>query len=188
MQSPIRMQVEFVAEADKLKVSYTVENGSSEPVMVLDRMWDKKAKAFNPDWAYVEIRNGRALVKRVMEAKPLKMVVEHPPTPYGRELKPGERLQDNFALSLPLTAFGAYDFFVKPNATLEEVELNEIGFMLAWTTPPKEPLPPSMKKVERNGEVVQPFTYYVLENEQRYVTSEPRKIRLAGRAKNPGPK
>jgi hypothetical protein len=183
VQSPIRMEAEFEVAGQILNVSYKVMNGSSEAILVLDRMWDKKAKAFNPNWAYVEIRGNRALVKRVMEAKPLKMVVEHPPVPYGREVKPGERLEGKFALTLPLAAVGAYDFFLKPNAVVEEVEVTELGFMLAWTTKPSEPLHPSMQKVTRDGEELQPFTYVILEPKQRFVTSEPRKIQFKGLAK-----
>ena len=184
VQSPIRMEAEFEVADQSLNISYTVKNGSSEAILVLDRMWDKKAKAFNPNWAYVEIRGSRALVKRVMEAKPLKMVVEHPPVPYGREVKPGERLEGKFALTLPLAAVGAYDFFLKPNAVVEEVTITELGFMLAWTTTPSEPLHPSMQRVVRDGEELQPFAYAILEPAQRFVTSEPRKIQFKGLAKH----
>jgi hypothetical protein len=187
VKSPIQMEVKFQADEQSLKVSYTVINGSSEPVLVLDRMWDRKAKALNPNWAYVDVRGNRALIKRVMDPKPLKMVVEHPRVPYGRKVLPGERLKGEFALSLPLTAFGQYDFFLKPNAVLEDVELVEVGFMLAWTTVPAEPLPPQMQKVEIAGEELQPISYHVLEGAQRFLTSEPQKVKVAGKAKTVPP-
>lgn len=185
MQSPVTMQAKIEAGTDALEISYRVTNGSSEPILILDQFWSKKAKGFDPDWAFVEIRGSKALVKRVMETKPKGLAIDFPPVPYGRSLAPGAQLEGKFRVALPLTAVNPYTFYVSPKAAPQPVDLTGVGFMLAWTTVPPEPLHPSMTRIEHEGMVLQPFTYYFLEGKQRFLTSEPKELSIKGVAMVP---
>lgn len=185
MQSPISMETKIEATDDALTVSYTVRNGSNEAILILDRLWNRKIKDFDPNWAFVEIRGSKALVKRVMEQKPRGLIVERPPVPYGRELAPGAELTGEFTLPLPLKADGSYDAYVMPNAVEQQVDLTDVGFMLAWTIKPAEPVPPSMRLVKRGEETLQPFAYHILDGQQRFLTSAPQTVQIKGIAKAP---
>jgi hypothetical protein len=180
MQSPITLQSKMEAGPDAIEISYRVTNGSAEPILLLDQLWNKQAKGFDPNWAYVEIRGSKALIKRVMETKPKGLAMDFPPVPYGRLIAPGATLEGKFAVPLPLTAANPYTYYVTPKAAPQPVQLTGLGFMLAWTTPPPEPVHPSMAKIEHDGMVLQPFTYYYLEGKQRFLTSEPKEIALPG--------
>lgn len=185
MQSPIQMQAQFEVTPEEIQVAYVVKNESTEPIMLLDTHWNRKAKAFDPNWALVEIRGSKALLKRIMETKPKGLMIEHPPAPYGRELAPGDSLEGKFTVPLPLVAFNPYDFYVMPDATSQEVDITDVGFMMAWTTVPPEPLDRSMRKIVRDGMTLQPFSYYFLEGKQRFLMSEPVKLQAKGIVKIP---
>lgn len=185
MQSPIQMQATLELKPEALEISYVVKNESSETVLLLDQLWNRKMKGFDPSWAFVEIRGSKALVKRIMETKPVGLVAERPPVPYGRMLEPGSSLEGKISLPVPMAASNPYAFYVTPDLVDQEVDLTDVGFMVAWTTVPPEPLDPSMRRVEREGMVLQPFTYYYLEGKQRFLTSEPQKMKLKGIAKVP---
>jgi|GEM_PF-3177054 len=188
VQSPVVMQAEILAADDGVKISYVVHNHSETPILVLDRLWNRKMKSFDPNWAFVEIRGSKALIKRVMEPKPQGLIVERPPVPYGREVAPGEKAEGSFTLPVPLRADGSYDAYVMPNAVEQEVEVTDIGFMLAWTTKPKEILSPAMRLVKNGEETLQPFQYHVLDGAQRFLTSSPATVRIKGIAKIPQPR
>jgi hypothetical protein len=183
MQSPIKLKAEIQVQAEAIEVTYTVANESSEPVIILDRFFDRRKKSFDANWAYVEIRGGKALIKRAMERKPDTLPIEHPQTPYGRELKPGESLEASFSVPVPLEATNPYLFYSTPNAVTEEVQLTDIGFLLAWTAVPPEPLHPSMRKIEHDGETLQPFSYYYLDGKQRFLMAEPVTATIKGLVK-----
>ena len=185
MQSPIQMRTQLEVTPEAMQISYVVRNESTEPILLLDTHWNRKAKAFDPDWALVEIRGSKALIKRIMETKPKGLMIEHPPVPYGREVAPGASLEGKFSVPFPLTAFNPYDFYVMPGATAREVDVTDIGFMLAWTTVPPEPVDRSMAKLVRDGITLQPFTYYFLDGKQRFLTSEPVKVQVKGIVKVP---
>ncbi len=180
MQSPVAMQSNIEVGPDAIEISYAVTNGSNEPILLLDQLWNKKSKGFDPNWAFVEIRGGKALIKRIMETKPKGLAIEFPPVPYGRLIAPGTTLEGRFRVPLPLTAANPYTFYVMPKATPQPVQLTGLGFMLAWTTPPPEPVHPSMTRIEHDGMVLQPFTYYYLEGKQRFMTSEPKELSVPG--------
>lgn len=109
MQSPIQMQADIQATPEALEVSYVVKNESSEPVLLLDTLWTRQAKGYDPNWAFVEIRGSKALVKRIMETKPKGLAIDRPPVPFGRLLEPGATLDGKFKLPLPLAASNPYD-------------------------------------------------------------------------------
>jgi len=147
MQSPVRLSAKFEFGPDTFQVEYTFENASNQTVLLFDRMWDFQTNAMNANWAYVEIRDGKALVKRALEIKPDTLMVEKPPVPYGREVLPGASLSGSFALPLPLKENQAYGTKLKPNGQATPVRIQQIAFAVGWGVKPDN-LPPGIKPVD----------------------------------------
>jgi len=182
MQTDIRLETRIEQSADSLAVSYSLLNSTPKPLLLFDRMWDRKTGALNPNWAYVEIRGGRALIKRIMEPVPDSLDVNNPERPHAREIAPGAKAEGKFVLSLPLTERGAYDQFTHASKEFDETAVTAAGFVLGWAEKPDN-LSPAYKPVELNGEKLLLLSDGLIASIQRTATGEPAHISAAAKTK-----
>lgn len=166
----------------RLTVRYTVANRAKSPILVFDRLWDMRKNTLDPDWAYVAISGGKAVLKRAMETMPESALVEEPPVPYGREVPAGGKAAGSFTLELPLREKGAYDFIVKRGAP-SAVAVKKLEFQLGWCLKPDaKDLPPGVKPVKLAGESLLLLPYGSVEERQKVGRSSPRPVELKGLA------
>ena len=172
MTGEVVMQAKIEAGPGGVTIAYSLTNTGAAPILVFDRMWDSQAQALDPNWAYVEIRSGRALVKRMMENPPPGLHVSEPKVPYGREIAPGAKAEGVITLSAPLTERGAYDSFTHRSKQFADTRVTAIGFALGYAGKPTN-LPPAFKPVELNGEKLLLLNRPLVASLQRTATSEP---------------
>ena len=176
------LETKIEAGASGVSIRYSLTNTGAEPVLVFDRMWDNEKGALDPNWAYVEVRNGRALVKRLMENPPAGLRVSEPKVPYGRELAPGAKAEGTVSLPLPLTERGAYDSFTHTSKQFADSQVSAIGFAVGYAVKPKN-LPPAFKPVELNGEKLLLLDRALVASIQKAAASEPAMKSVAARVK-----
>jgi hypothetical protein len=151
MQHELRVSVRVQSAGDRLEIEYWFENPSAQPVLVFDRMWNMQANGLEPNWAYVEVHDGRAEVRRLMEQLPQGLRHESPTVPYGREIGPMARGSGKFSLALPLKQHGEYDAFRYQGAHFQPTPVHEVTFSMGWCLKPGQ-LPPGIQSVEMQGE------------------------------------
>jgi hypothetical protein len=149
----LRVGVRVQSTPDRLEFEYWFENPSEQTVLVFDRLWSMQANALEPNWAYVEIRNGRAEVSRHMEMLPQGLRHENPTVPYGREIAPLARGGGKFYLELPLKQHGEYDAFRHQRIEFQPAEVHDLVFSMGWCPKPSQ-LPPGIQSVEMHGETL----------------------------------
>jgi hypothetical protein len=176
------LETKIEAGATGVSIRYSLTNTSSEPILVFDRMWDSEKGALDPNWAYVEIRGGRALVKRLMENPPAGLRVSEPKVPYGRQVAPGAKAEGTVALPAPLTERGAYDSFTHTSKQFTDAQVTAVGFAIGYAVKPKN-LPPAFKPVELNGEKLLLLDRAMVGSIQKTAASEPDKQSVAARVK-----
>jgi hypothetical protein len=176
------LETRIEVSAAGVNIRYSLTNAGAEPVLVFDRMWDNEKGALDPNWAYVEIRGGRALVKRMMENPPPGLRVSEPKVPYGRELAPGAKAEGSLSLPAPLTERGAYDNFTHPSKQFADAQVSAVGFALGYAAKPKN-LPPAFKPVELNGEKLLLLDRALVASIQKTAASEPAAQSIAARVK-----
>ncbi len=176
------LETKIEAGAGAVSIRYSLANTGTEPILVFDRMWDNEKGALDPAWAYVEIRGGRALVKRMMENPPAGLRVSEPKVPYGREVAPGAKAEGTVALPLPLTERGAYDSFTHASKQFGDSQVTAVGFAIGYAAKPKN-LPPAFKPVELNGEKLLLLDRGMVASIQKTAASEPAQQSVAARVK-----
>ncbi|MEP7363804.1 MAG: hypothetical protein ABI972_11160 [Acidobacteriota bacterium] len=176
------LETKIEAGAAGVSIRYSLTNSSSEPILVFDRMWDNEKGALDPNWAYVEIRGGRALVKRMMENPPDGLRVSEPKVPYGREVAAGAKAEGIVSLPVPLTERGAYDSFTHASKKFTDTQVSAVGFALGYATKPKN-LPPAFKPVELNGERLLLLDRAMVASIQKVAASDPANQSVAARVK-----
>jgi hypothetical protein len=181
MQQELSVDLHVQVASDHLEFEYSFENSLSHPVLVFDRLWDMQANALKPNWAYVEIRDGKAAVKRLMETLPQGLHLDSPAVPYGREIAPHARSGGKFSIALPLKELGAYDGFVRRGAQLKPVAMQEVTFSLGWCPKPAS-LPPAIHPVEMNGETLWLLPFGLVSQVQRIAVSAPVQVHVTGEA------
>ena len=181
MQQELSVNLHVQPAPDHLEFEYSFENTLSRPVLVFDRLWDIQANALKPNWAYVDIRDGKAAIKRLMEALPQGLHVDSPAIPYGREIEPHARTGGKFSIALPLKQNGAYDGFVRRGAQLRPVAVKEVTFSLGWCPKPAS-FPPAIQPVEMNGETLWLLPYSLVSQAQRVAVSAPVQLHVTGEA------
>jgi len=181
MQHELRVDLRVHCAPDQLEFEYSFENTSSQPILVFDRMWDMQAQALRHDWAYVQIRDSGAVVKRWMEGLPPGLHVENPTVPYGREVRRSARGGGKFSLSLPLKEYGEYDGFVRRGARAKPGPVHKVAFELGWSPKPAS-LPPGIHPVEMNGETLWLLPYGLLTTIQRTAVTASMRVDVSGEA------
>ena len=176
------LETKIEVGAAGVNIRYTLANTGSEPMLVFDRMWDNEKGALDPNWAYVEIRGGRALVKRMMEAPPAGLRVSEPKVPYGREIAPGAKAEGTVSLPAPLTERGAYDSFTHASKEFADTQVSAVGFALGYAAKPKN-LPSAFKPVELNGEKLLLLDRAMVSSIQKAASSEPTTQSVPARVK-----
>ena len=182
MNGEAALETKIEAGATGVSVRYSLTNTGAEPILVFDRMWDNEKGALDPNWAYVEIRGSRALVKRLMENPPAGLRVSEPKVPYGREIAPGAKAEGAVTLPAPLTERGAYDAFTHTSRQFADARVTAVGFALGYAPKPKN-LPPVFKPVELNGEKLLLLDRAMVGSIQKTATSEPSKQSVPARVK-----
>jgi hypothetical protein len=129
--SAVKTEFRYSTTSKGLKVEYTLTNGSAEPILVFDRIWDLEAERLNRDWALVRFEGGTAVVSRTQVSVPARAIVEQPPTPYGRVIAAGAKASGSFVLPLPLKEQGPYDKLLKKSAA-RTAKLDGLQLKLAW--------------------------------------------------------
>jgi len=179
MQHELRVGVRVQSTSDHLEFEYWFENPSEQPVLVFDRLWSMQANALDPNWAYVEIHDGRAEVKRAMEQLPQGLRHENPAVPYGREIGPLARESGKFSLALPLKQHGEYDGFRYQGAQFHPAAVHSVTFSLGWCLKPAQ-LPPGIRPVEMNGETLWLLPYTLVKEIQLAATAPAVQIEVMG--------
>lgn len=182
MTGEVAMHAKIEAGPGGVTITYSLTNTSAAPILVFDRMWDSQTQALDPNWAYVEIRSGRALVKRMMENPPQGLHVSEPKVPYGREVAPGAKADGVITLPAPLTERGAYDNFTHRSKQFAPTRVTAVGFALGYAVKPAS-LPPAFKPVEMNGEKLLLLDRPLVASLQRTATSEPAAASLDAQVK-----
>jgi hypothetical protein len=181
MQHELRVGVRVESTPDHLEFEYWFENPFEQPILVYDRLWNKQANALEPNWAYVEIHDGVAEVKRLMELLPRGLRHENPTVPYGREIAPSMRGTGKFSVPLPLKQHGEYDGFRYPGARLHPAAVHQVTFSLGWCLKPAQ-LPPGIQPVEMHGEKLWLLPYSEVATIQLIATAPPVPLELMGEA------
>ncbi|MBN8730237.1 MAG: hypothetical protein J0L64_06820 [Acidobacteria bacterium] len=182
MNGDVQLESKIEAGEGGVKIAYTLTNLSGGPILVFDRMWDNEKGAIDPNWAYVEIRGGRALVKRMMENPPQGLRVSEPKVPYGREVAPGAKAEGTIALAAPLTERGAYDSFTHTSKQFADAPVSAIGFALGYAPKPAN-LAPAFQPVELNGEKLLLLDRAHVATIQKTATGEPAAVPLTAKVK-----
>jgi hypothetical protein len=181
MQQELSVNLRVQPTPDHLEFEYSFENTSPQPVLVFDRLWDMQVNALKPNWAYVDIRDGKAAIQRLMAALPLGLHLEHPAVPYGREIAPHARSGGKLSIPLPFKQNGAYDGFVRRGAQLKPVAVKEVILSLGWCPKPAS-FPPAIQPVEMNGETLWLLPYGMVSQIQRVAVSAPVQVHVTGEA------
>ena len=176
------LETKIEAGTSGVNIRYSLTNAGVEPILVFDRMWDNEKGALDPNWAYVEIRGGRALVKRMMENPPVGLRVSEPKVPYGREVAPGAKAEGTVSLPAPLTEHGAYDSFTHPSKQFADSQVSAVGFVIGYASKPKN-LPPAFKPVDLNGEKLLLLDRAMVSSIQKSAASEPAQQNVAAKVK-----
>ena len=130
----------------------------------------------DPNWAYVELKDDSAVVKR-------HLIVddgwsEEKEFPYARELAPGGQLVDSFVLPYPLRE---HDIARNAKDEFSPYDIEQVEFRLGWM--PMPPFDLGEDGPERNGDdMVWPTRYEWVEQEQRIVRSKPQEVDWKGLA------
>jgi len=179
MQHELRVGMRVQSAAGRLEFEYWFENLSEQPILVFDRLWSMQTNALEPDWAYVEIHDGRAEVKRAMELLPQGLRHEDPTVPYGREIGPLARGTGKFSLPLPLKQHGEYDGFRIQGAQFQPAPVHALTFSLGWCLKPGG-LPSAIQPVQMHGEILWLLPYPLVRSIQLAATSTPVQIEAMG--------
>lgn len=182
MNGDVQLETKIEAGEGGVKIAYSLENLGSAPLLVFDRMWDNEKGALDPNWAYVEIRGGRALVKRMMETPPQGLRVSEPKVPYGREVAPGAKAEGTVTLPAPLTERSAYDSFTHTSKQFADAPVSAVGFALGYAPKP-ENLPPAFKPVELNGEKLLLLDRAHVATIQKTAAGQPAAVAIAAKVK-----
>ena len=181
MQQELSVSLRVQPTLDHLEFEYSFENTSSQPILVFDRLWDMQANALKPTWAYIDIRDGKAAIKRLMETIPRGLHLDSPAVPYGREIAPHTQSGGKFSIALPLKQSGAYDGFVRRGAQLKPATVEEVIFSLGWCPKPAF-IPPAIQPVQIGGETLWLLPYGMVLQAQRIAMSSPVEVHVPGEA------
>lgn len=177
------IQVTFrpVLDEDKLRIEYWVANKSDAPVVVFDRMRNLMTGKPDPNWVFVDISSGMAVLKRAQERMPKNMTMENNPVPYAREIPPGATVKGSFQLAVPLRQSDPYRQL--KGKTLRAVEVDNVEFWIGWC--PKAELKEATSERRAFGrDRVWTPSYWDVEAVQRIAKSAPIAIRLRGLSPN----
>ncbi|HLG98925.1 MAG TPA: hypothetical protein VKX49_21620 [Bryobacteraceae bacterium] len=181
MQQELRVDLRARHTAGRVEFEYSLENTASQTILVFDRLWDMQTNTLKPDWAYVEIHESAATIKRAIEPLPKGLHIENPIVPYGREISPHSKASGRFSLGLPLTESGAYSGFLYPGAQQKPGAIREIRFEVGWCPKPVS-LPPALHPVEMNGETLWLLPYGLVSMLQQIARSSPFQLDVPGLA------
>lgn len=175
----VRLQVR--KQNTQLELSYEVKNRNPfRSIWIFDRLYDRDKHRLNPNWAYVENKNSTALVTRQLELLPRGLAFEFPEVPYVREIAPGASASGTFTLPLPLKEDNPY-LHITHRGETQAVALSEIIFQLGWC----DQLPPRVKPITLEGEVLYLFPYGAAAQLQKLVQSAPVSVHITGAERLP---
>lgn len=159
----------------KLKIEYWVVNKSDAPIVVFDRMRNLMTGKPDPNWVFIDISSGMAVLKRAQERMPKNMTMENNPVPYAREIRPGATIKGNFQLAVPLRRSDPYRQL--KGKTFRTVEVDKIEFWIGWC--PKDELKEAASEQSTFGkDRVWIPSYWDIEAVQRIAKSAPIDIQL----------
>lgn len=171
------IQVTFrpVYNDGKLKVEYWVVNKTDAPVVIFDRMRNLMTGKPDPNWVFVDISSGMAVLKRAQERMPKNMTMENNPVPYAREIPSGAKVKEHFQLAVPLRQSDPYRQL--KGKTLRVVEVERMEFWIGWC--PKAELKEAASERRTFGrDRVWIPSYWDVDAVQRIAKSAPIAIRL----------
>ena len=166
----------------KLKVEYSVINKSDVPILVFDRMRNLRTGEPDPNWAFVDISGGEAILKRAQEKMPKTMTMENNPVPYAREIPPGGTAAGHFQLAAPLRQSDPYHQL--RGKALRTVDVNKAQMWVGWC--PKSELHEAAREPRiLGGDRVWIPSYWDVEAVQRIAKSASFAVRLRARTAAP---
>ncbi len=98
----VQVTIRPIFAGGMLEVHYSVINKTDVPVLVFDRMRNLRTGEPDPNWAFLEIAGGRAVLKRAMEDPHAPLMKENIPAPYAREVPKGGAVFGSFQVAVPL--------------------------------------------------------------------------------------
>ncbi len=125
-------------EQDRLKIAYTIKNGSPDRICVFNRLFDEGDSSFdlNPNRAYLSVEGSDAVVitKRIIDI-PDGMDVERPECPYMSCIEPGATFAEEFELAVPLRLDHPYVASYQKGQQEQIVKRNRILFSVGYIVP-----------------------------------------------------
>ncbi len=138
---PINVTWKLASQNNALELTYTVENTSDKPVVLLDRLYQSTAKGNLPLFDRVIVRddtsaNTVSLVRGFVAAPP-SVGVGNPTPPIARTLAPKEKIEDRATIPMPLASWHNFvrQFPVLTGTKTEAVF--EVGYLVGhdrWTS------------------------------------------------------
>ncbi|MGE0403155.1 MAG: hypothetical protein AB7T06_40990 [Kofleriaceae bacterium] len=138
---PIQVSWKLERQNNALELTYTVENTSDKPVVLLDRLYQTTAKGNLPLFDRAIVRDDTSektvsLVRGFVPAPP-SVGIGNPTPPVARTLAPKEKVSDRATIPLPLAS---WHNFVRQYPTLRGAKTEavfEVGYILGhdkWAT------------------------------------------------------
>jgi hypothetical protein len=137
---PINVTWKLARKSDALELSYTVENTSNKPVVLLDRLFQATAKGNLPVFDRVIVRdessNTVSFVRGFVAAPP-SGGVGNPTPPIARTLAPKEKIEDRATIPLPLVSWHNFVHQFPLLTGTKSEAVFEVGYLVGhekWST------------------------------------------------------
>ncbi len=128
---PIKLDWTLTRQGNTLQLTYTVENTSAKPVVLLDRLYHPMSKGNEPAFDRVIVRNSDT--PGVVSFVRGYVAPDHPIggvfQPIARKLEPKEKVTDSATIPLPLEAWHNFARPTPLTGTPTEAVL-EIGYLV----------------------------------------------------------
>lgn len=174
-----KLHISCAVNGDTMTLNYAIENTTSDPVLIFDRLYDRKRQTIDLHGAYLDIIEHCALFKRAMEILPFGLHVENPHVPYARELVPGATARGSITASLPLLEHAPYDYIIKRGWTQHEVGIQSVSLLLGWCVRPTL-LPPISSPSIIEGEELMFLPYGLVKQKQQALSSASCSVHVSG--------
>jgi hypothetical protein len=116
---------------DKLLIYYRVDNGLSEPIYLINRVfrWTSSGFSIDPNLVYTEIIGDRLQLTKAYINVPEDIDVEAPEVPFLTEIAASDRFEENISQPLPLEPYHPYAQ-VKPSEVVRTFE--QVQLVVGW--------------------------------------------------------